>query len=149
MTVAARDFDRTKRRVIRLSKFWKDRLLPQWRIDYVFHREPLKANGVATDHKMESVMTIERSWTYKRAQVNVAVPSIVLERLTDDDIEEHLVHEMCHALIHQMRSIVPPKCANCGSDRTCADGDMEHEEAVVTNMAIAIVGLRRANARLH
>lgn len=138
------DRERVKRDVIRASKFWKDRLLPQWRIDLFFTYEPIKDDGAASGQGMETIMNIKASWPYKRATVSVAVPTIVEAKLDYDEIEEHLVHEYCHALVKQMRAIIPPKCANCGSDRTAADGDMEHEEAVVTNMAIALVGLKRA-----
>lgn len=144
-----REYQSVKKRVLRLSKFWKDRLLPQWRLDLVFVKEALNSNSTASDHGMETVMTIERSWSYKRAQVKIDANIIAKEKLSDEDLEDHFVHELCHALVHQMRSIVAEKCPNCGSDRTYADHDMEHEEAVVTNMAIAITGIKRSSQRLH
>jgi hypothetical protein len=72
-----------------------------------------------------AVMRIWSQWQYLTATIAVNVPAVA--RMTDDELERAVLHELCHALVNEMRT----------------DGlDLAHEERVVTTLAAAFMWTR-------
>lgn len=64
-------------------------------------------------------------WRYMSANISVCVP--VVATMDDDDLERAIVHELCHALVNEMRE---------------SDPDIKHEERVVTTLTSAFMWVR-------
>jgi predicted SprT family Zn-dependent metalloprotease len=62
------------------------------------------------------------SWQYMTADIDINVPQ--WENLSDDEIRDYVVHELCHVLLDEMH--------NC-------DKDPMHEERVATMLQTAFV----------
>lgn len=95
----------TETQLRKLFKLWKHRLgLDQWHIEVRI--EPCE--------DPESYMEVERSIDYQRARIIVSpwmigkgeIPKGVLLPLTDEMVEESLVHELLHICTRDLVSIV-------------------------------------------
>jgi hypothetical protein len=69
------------------------------------------------------VMRVWVDWRYMTATIAVNVPAVA--RLSDDELERTVVHELCHALVNEMR-----------------ETGIDHEERVVTMLTKAFLWTR-------
>jgi hypothetical protein len=67
---------------------------------------------------------IYADWKYATASLHINLDSF--SRMGDKDIESVIIHELCHALVNEMR-----------------EGEMHHEERVVTGLAKAFIWTER------
>lgn len=95
----------TKTELYHLFKLWQHRLgLDMWHIDVL----------VAPCEDPEAYMEVERSTDYQRARITVnpwmlgegTVPKVALLPLTDETVEESIVHELLHILTRDFVIIV-------------------------------------------
>lgn len=87
----------------------------QWTISIALHR------GGFDDRSDGAVMSVDTQWKYRQAFISIDLPLALQE--TDERLEECIVHEMCHMMVHQIVE---------------HDG-LEHEEYVCTSLAQAFM----------
>lgn len=135
-----REYAKQKARFIRTAKRWKQRIVPHWTLTYAFHRDGIPGETPDAGGWV-GTMKCHAQWAYRKAKIDVDLENIA--DLDDGDLETMFVHETMHCILHEMRQIVPDKCANCASDRTLADNWLPHEESVAQQLAITIVNAYR------
>lgn len=74
------------------------------------------------DHNASCAATMNVDWRYKQASIKAYIPTMA--RMTDQSIEYIVVHELCHAMVCQMRG---------------KKHKMDNEEAVVTELSRAFM----------
>lgn len=120
-------FAHEKERVLTLARYWRDVLcLIRWEITYRFFLENIPNEDDAT-------MTCTVQWPYQTAYISVNCS--VTEDLSDEKLEEILVHEFAHIIVNQMR----PEDGRC----------TPNEERVCTMIADAILTTRDAAREVH
>lgn len=135
-----REYARQRARVVRVAKRWKQRIVPHWTLTYAFHRDGLP-NESPDAGGWVTTMKCAAQWAYRKAKISVDLANV--SDLSDDELEEMFVHELMHCVLHEMREIVPEKCANCGSNRTMADNWLPHEESVAQALAVTVLNAPR------
>lgn len=110
------------------AKFWIGNLgLGYWDVEFEYHAH----------HFLESPYTpltcgyCETDWKYLRATVHVSDP--VLCTLEEKDIERFVVHELCHALVNEMRDY--------------EEGDLSHEERVCSMLTNAFMWTKNSGTK--
>lgn len=73
-------------------------------------------------------------WHYLRADIVFYLPAIITSNFTDQEIENVVVHELCHCLLDEMGL----------EDEDIRSKQMIHEERVVTTLAMAFLNLASA-----
>jgi hypothetical protein len=110
---------RQKKRVRRYLEPWCTVLGLNWYaincLWYDKEKEFLKGNGTA-------VFRVWPDWRYMTANVSVNMPAV--KRLTDDELERAVVHELVHVLVNEMR-----------------ETGINHEERLVTMLTKAMYRL--------
>jgi hypothetical protein len=117
-------YKRTRNRARRYFKRWVYLLGLGWwdvRVNWYDNEKAFRKASGATSRSV--AMRINADWRYATATVCVNVPA--LEELSDDELERGIVHELCHALVNEMRE----------------DG-IGHEERVVTMLSKAFMWVR-------
>lgn len=117
-----REFRAIRRTVIRAHDHWIpilrmeswDTLLVFHRDDYPIPQEPGSSVGA---------MYVDPDWRYMLATIHVNMPALV--GLSDQRIENNVVHELVHCLVNEMH-------------RGDADS-RDHEERVVTTLDLALL----------
>jgi hypothetical protein len=121
--VTKRAFKRHRKRVRRYLRAWMTQLgLNWWHIEmhwYDREKQFRKAD------KGLAVMRIWARWQYLDATIAVNLPAVA--RMTDDELERAVLHELCHALVNEMRT---------------ESLDLAHEERVVTTLTAAFMWTR-------
>lgn len=146
VALSDREYARVKRRINRTVAWWKPRLgLGRWQIEIELHRDGLPKNE-PNEGGWLAIARVHTEWQHLCAKIDINCP--LAAETPDDALEQHLVHELLHVAVREMREIVPDRCGNCGSDRMWADGWLGHEERVVTELATSMVQLKRANRAL-
>jgi hypothetical protein len=111
-----------KKQIESLFKKWITRLgLGWWRVDISFYNDPqsiIDHFGVNDDDTLVVARTYTH-WIYGKAEIHVNLP--VIEKLSDDETERVIVHELLHILVNEMR-----------------EDEIHHEERVVTQLTKAI-----------
>lgn len=122
--VKRKAYKRTRNRARRHFEKWTYLLgLGWWDVEvhwYDSGKAFRKASG-ATGRNV--AMRINADWRYAAATIHVNVPA--LAGLSDEELERGVVHELCHALVNEMRE----------------DG-IGHEERVVTMLSKAFMWVR-------
>jgi Zn-dependent protease with chaperone function len=120
--VKNRQFKKLRRRIERIAAKWKLLLANHWRFTYVFLKKPnklVKGHGNWICYAATAV-----NWEYLDATIYFNMRQV--RRMTKDELEEIIVHEMTHALVNEMR-----------------DWTIKNEERVVTTIAWAFLKVRR------
>ncbi len=116
------------RRVEKLMNKWPDRLgLTHWNIKLEMCATSSRDDGEITWRVSFQTATL---WQYMDSIITAYVPAIA--EMSDDQVEEAFVHELCHILVGEM--------SNCSTDKGDRDGASPHEERVVTQITTAILG---------
>lgn len=68
---------------------------------------------------------VDANWMYASAKISVNLPAF--DDMEPDEIERHVVHELCHILVNEMR-----------------EGELHHEERVVTQLTKAVFWVAQA-----
>ena len=111
-----RDWRALRGRLRRLRKPWFDRLgLKGWEIVFEYVDGPLETDAIS-----QAVATTTVQWQYKSAVISYSLPA--LTEKVDEELEEMIVHEFLHILVHEMR-----------------EGDIKHEERVVTELSRSFI----------
>lgn len=82
--------------------------------------------SIMADNGDLGVASCAARWQYLEAEITVCLPHVA--RMDDAELEYHLVHELCHALVNEMSN----------------DDEEDHEERVVTELAMAFMSVRNA-----
>lgn len=92
------EFTRQRRRITRAIEHWAKALdLDHWNgtVTFFNEREPESlGTGAAHGGVAAEVATV---WAYERYEMNVWAP--IFAEMTDDELSEAILHEMCHVLI--------------------------------------------------
>jgi hypothetical protein len=117
-----------RKRVQRFLELWTDPLgLGSWHTTVTFYREETRYRET-TGASVNGVMRCDCSWQYEQCHVDVNLERV--RAMDDATLEYAVVHELCHALVHEMRWF---------------DKGAEHEERVVTHLAKAFRWVRNAS----
>lgn len=112
-----------QKRVHRLVRRWRG-LIPGWRVNIEFSREPLDSDGDGWTTNARC----DPKWEYLTANITFALQAIA--DLSEDELERIFVHECCHILVNEM----------CGP---ASDEATKHEERVVCGLTSAFLGVRK------
>ncbi len=128
-----REYAAQKRRVLRIIKWWRDELgLRWWHINWEFY-DNADPQLFAMEDGGRAFANAKVDWPYLDATIDLNMPRA--EDYTDDELENALVHEMCHILVREMRD-----------DREHAQSAhplIVHEERVCTTLASAFIWVRK------
>jgi len=106
-----------------LVRKWKTKTwLGWWKVDiqYLSNKEYAKTEGYKKKHAKNSVATCHTHWNYLEA--NIIVNDDAIKRLTNDELEYTVVHELMHIFLNEMR-----------------ETGIEHEERVATILARSFI----------
>jgi hypothetical protein len=87
----------------------------------------------------ECAMDVNVHWRYMRARVRINVKACTDTPL--DKLEFYFVHELCHIFVRELR---PSLDRESEIQRTIGDEQLEHEERVCTQLALAFIWAREA-----
>lgn len=129
-----KELKRHKKRVQKHLRHWKLLLgLGAWKIDVDWYDGRLPDTD--PDPYRVCLMDVDARWEYLTIDMRVNVDAI--SRLSDEALEAAVIHELCHALVCEMRDWDPE------------DG-RHHEERVVSTLTMVMGWVRdhyRAEAR--
>lgn len=111
-----KEFMALKARIEKAIQQWKP-IVGWFRITSVFDR----TTGNAECESVQAAKA-DTQWAYKETCITWRMPNLLT--MNDDDLEFTILHELCHALINEMRDY---------------DKDSGHEERVVTDVAHALI----------
>lgn len=127
------EYEQTKNRIQAIADEWVRCLgLGWWHIYFVYHRDSSEylESSSEPDMPLGSKGYTSASWAYCDATVHFNMPF-----LTEDDsskLEEVVVHELTHILVHEMRSGTRCDCPY----------DIRHEERVCTTLQRAFASTK-------
>jgi hypothetical protein len=130
------EFERQKTRVKRYVAKWHGLVgLEDWRVRYDYDRT---GDAMPTGHVRDGYAVLAHTdvnWPFRRARItfNVAAVADITED-EDDDLEEQVVHEMCHVLLDELAE---------GDTRKDAH---DHLERSTTTLARAFITAGRQTA---
>lgn len=123
-------------RLLRIFKIWTHRLgLGWWHVKYVLDTDAASFE-VETDprdsaaFRSETHMEVITDW--QRLNATVRVNAYAVKDMSDEDLAESVVHELCHVLVSEMRI---PDWADAPSQVLHSQHD--HEERVVVMLTKA------------
>lgn len=120
-------FKRQKKRVQKYLRHWKVMLgLGVWRIDVDWYDGRLPETRSLNDRDVV-LADIHVSWEYLKATMRVNVAAVA--GLSDEQLEEVIIHELLHAVVNEMRNY-------------SADDGIYHEERVVSTLTSVIGWVR-------
>lgn len=120
-------YKRHRKRVQRCLCEWVPKTgLAWWHVTASWYDD--EAEFRKTDGESVAAFRVWADWRYMTADLAVNVPAVA--RLDDDELERAVVHELCHALVNEMR-----------------EGGIDHEERVVTTLASAFMWVRDVTRR--
>ena len=114
--------------------------LGAWDITNTFDRVGLKTDAGDLNDNLRCMAKTAVRWPYLNANIMWNLPQ--LGDLEDDKLEQIVVHELCHILVHEMREWAPEIIE---ADRSAIG--MKHEERVTTNLTNAFIWVRNAARR--
>lgn len=124
-------YKRTRNRARRYFERWTYLLgLRWWDVEvrwYDTRRDFSKASGAKS---YGVAMRVYADWRYMTATIHVNVPA--LARLSTAELEQSIVHELCHVLVNEMR-----------------EPGIDHEERVVTTLSKAFIWTRDLEKANH
>lgn len=117
-----------RRRVKFLFTWYIDRLRLRW-WNFVFEYDRGESReDIDSQWKFRKFASVWSSWKYCDALIKVYLGEIA--ELSDDTLEETVLHELMHVYVNEMR--------------TEEDRAREHEERVVTSLARSFVSFRKS-----
>ena len=102
--------------------------LQWWHISFYYHGDSGAYRDSSAGVPAESKAYTSASWPYLDAAIHYNLSG--LSDYDDVHLEEVVVHELMHVMVHEMRSV-----ANC----ECEQFDIRHEERVCTMLERAFV----------
>ncbi len=128
-----KEYRSARSKVLKIYNSWKNELgLRDWAIRLHFERDVPEESTPFVVLGLTSA-----SWAYKIAEVTFKLENF--KDRTDYEIEEIVVHELCHILVCEMRTTV--------GSRELADEMNRHEERVATQLARAFIWTRDAGRK--
>lgn len=119
--------DDTERAKRAFGKWMEPLGLLWWDLTIRYYDEPIEIiNRFDWDNDHITVARTLADWRYGTATIDVNVPA--LKDMSDEEIERVAVHELIHILVNEMR-----------------EGDIKHEERVVTALTKAIFWIADRN----
>ena len=118
-----REFKKLRRRIERTAARWKPLIALPWRFTLVFLKKPNKLTKGHDNWVCYAATAV--NWEYLDATIYFNMRQA--RRLTKEELEETIVHEMTHAIVNEMR-----------------EEGLKHEERVVTTIAWAFLKLKRS-----
>jgi hypothetical protein len=126
--VTEKAFKRQKKRVQKYLRHWKILLgLGVWRIDVEWYDGRLTETRGGHDSRDTVLADIHVSWEYLKATMRVNIEAV--SKLSDEQLEEVIIHELLHAVVNEMRNF-------------SADDGIYHEERVVSTLTSVIGWVR-------
>jgi len=122
-----------KRRLRPLIKKWRSALgLHHWDIDHDFYEGAIPdSNGDAAF--TDALATTTSRWQYLTAVIRWRID--LMAETKDDELERAVVHEYCHVLVNEMRTM-----REDGREGRMADAyDTQHEERVCSELTQAFL----------
>ena len=111
-------------RIETIAHEWKECLgLSWWNISFHYYRDSGVYAESGENLSLESKAHTSASWAYLDAAIHFNLSGLF--DYNDTQLEEVVVHEFMHILVHEMRSV-----ANC----ECEQFDIRHEERVCTTL---------------
>jgi hypothetical protein len=118
------EYEAQKARVRAAIARWDQPLgLRWWKMRYEYAREH---DNPGCDEVSRRVARCWTSWQYLEATIRFYLPALV--DLDDAEVEQTVVHEMCHVLLNEMREL-----------RHDAENWLQHEERTATVLAKAFL----------
>ncbi len=115
-----KEYREQKKRFMALVAKWRDTLgLAGDRLRFTWFRVPDETSPGA-------VASVNASWQYRNHNMNVYLTEVLA--LPDDELEDAVIHELSHLLIHPATGNVPGK----------SDAEIEKMEYATTSVAYAI-----------
>lgn len=109
------------------AKFWISNLgLGYWDVKVEYHE-----HYFTEPYTMETAGYCDVEWQYLRATVHISNP--VLCTIEEKDIERFMLHELCHALVNEMRDY--------------EEGDLSHEERVCSMLTNAFMRTKNSGTK--
>ena len=123
------EHEQLQSRIQTIADAWQKPLgLRWWHISFYYHRDSAAFHESCPDDiSLESMAYTSASWAYLDAAVHFNLP--LLTHSDDTELEEMVVHEYMHIIVHEMRA----------GTRCDCEYDIRHEERVCTMLARAFV----------
>ena len=124
------EFEQLEARIQAIADEWIECLgLRWWHISFFYHRDSGEYRASSPeDMPLSSKGYTAASWAYCDAAVHLNMPGLAEYDATH--LEEVVVHELMHIMVHEMRSVT-----NCACDQF----DIRHEERVCTTLQRAFM----------
>jgi hypothetical protein len=129
------EYTAQEERITRIAERWIPLLgLAEWevKLDGDATGEMAAFYGESAGDTVIALMDCDCSWEYMR--VTIRVNMIAAQETEDTELEEALVHELCHALVCELRPFELDSASH---------PHLRHEERVVTMLAKAFVRVRQ------
>ncbi len=124
-----KEFRKTRKRIRRIAKQWIEMLgFRWWTVDLEFARDGGSLKDAVDG--WESAMCVRVKWEYLQCAIEFNMPACASH--SDDKIAENFRHELCHAMIWEMR-----QWHTAGDDSSANEQCVKHEERVVHHMTSA------------
>lgn len=118
-----------KSRIQAIADEWVECLgLRWWHISFYYHGDSGDYRDSSADIPPESKAYTSASWAYLDAAIHFNMSG--LATYNETQLEEVVVHELMHAMVHEMRAV---------SACNCDTLDIRHEERVCTMLGRAFV----------
>ena len=119
------EFGQLKDRIDTIADEWLKCLgLQWWKLSFHYHRDSVSYHeSCPEDISLKSQAYTSVSWAYLDATIHFNLPLCIDS--SDVGLEEMVIHECMHILVHEMRSVT-----NC----ECEQFDIRHEERVCTTL---------------
>lgn len=123
------EYEALKGRIEKLRDYWEPRLgLRWWTITFGYVRDASEFR-VDDEPRPEAAGSCAADWRYLHAYIEFNMHKIFMQEMTDEELENVVVHELCHVLVNETR----------GPDLKAYMG---HEERVTTTLAKAFIWTR-------
>lgn len=127
-------YEKHKARVRGFLDAWREPLgVDQWRIRLEWYREPIPGANE------KAVMTCTAEWRYLEAHLEISLTNVDKHMQDDDELEECVVHELCHMLVSEMQ---PQWSGYIEPKELETNLALPHEERVCTILARAFLRVR-------
>lgn len=92
--------------ITQLSPAWEERMgIAHWEVKHVFVDEQYTVEPINDDFLITAVT--EARWNYAMAKIKWYLPSAI--RLSAEELEEVLVHELCHVVLSPEQALLEIK----------------------------------------
>lgn len=124
------EYEAQKARITALIDRWLYPMgLGYWKLTFQYERKGLRPTDNDAAQNWQPMMDVASKWQYLSADIRIGLPDI--QDISDDDLENHFVHELSHVLVNEMREGEKGECSL-------------HEERVCSMLANAFLWVRAA-----